>query len=186
MDDVTEPAEGPAAQSWFAEKGSWIALGLVTAMITIGLTFLSMQGGGFASGAAMQSRAAGGFVGWPIAIHLATALPAVALGPVILMRRKGDRVHKLLGRMWACLMIITAIASAFIRTPGAGILGSGFSYIHLFTVWTAISIPLGVYAIRKGDIKAHRQTMIGLYFGLCIAGAFTLLPDRLLGSMVFG
>jgi uncharacterized membrane protein len=28
--------------------------------------------------------------------------------------------------------------------------------------------------------------MIGLYLGLAIAGAFTLLPSRIIGSLVFG
>lgn len=43
-----------------------------------------------------------------------------------------------------------------------------------------------VYFVRKGDIRAHRYTMLGLYAGgLVLAGMFTLLPSRLLGSYLW-
>ena len=36
-------------------------------------------------------------------IHLATILPALLLGAYVLIRRKGDRRHKLLGKIWIAL-----------------------------------------------------------------------------------
>jgi uncharacterized membrane protein len=127
-----------------------------------------------------------GFYGWAITVHLATAILALLLGPVILRRKKGDATHKVLGRSWAALMLTTALASAFIRTPGAGIAGTGFSFIHLFTVWTLGALPLAIYAARKGEFERHQRAMTGLYIGLCVAGAFTLIPGRVLGNLVFG
>jgi uncharacterized membrane protein len=158
---------------------------LGTILITFALMVLSIAFGGFASSDAMSDPGPSGFASWPIALHLATALPALLLGPVVLIRRKGDRLHKIMGRIWVGLMVTAALASVFIRSPGGGILGSGFSFIHLFTIWTLISVPLGVLAIRRGDVNAHRQAMQGLYLGLCVAGAFTLIPGRLLGNWVF-
>ena len=84
------------------------------------------------------------------------------------------------------LMVITAIASAFIVAPGGEIGGTGFSPIHFFTVWTLINVPVAIYLARKGKIRHHRGAMTGLYVGLCIAGAFTLLPGRLLNTFFFG
>ncbi|QUL37583.1 DUF2306 domain-containing protein [Erythrobacter sp. JK5] len=159
------------------------ALLLVTAAITVLFMVLSQMTGGYA---APQTQTAGQRFTLPIVIHLATALPAVLLGPVILMRRKGDAPHRALGRVWVALMLTTAIASAFIRAPGGGIAGTGFSFIHIFTVWTLVVVPLGLIAARQGKIEAHRGAMKGLYAGLCIAGAFTLIPGRLLGDLVFG
>lgn len=160
----------------------------ITIIITATMTVLSAFGGGFASSAGasgtpgdMSHRLTG-----PILLHLATAGSAAALGPFILFRRKGDATHKLLGRIWAALMLITAITSAFIRTPGAGIAGTGFSFIHIFTIWTLINIPLGVWAVRTKRIRMHRGMMTGLYVGLLIAGGFTFIPGRLLGNLVFG
>ncbi|MEL7218692.1 MAG: DUF2306 domain-containing protein [Pseudomonadota bacterium] len=156
---------------------------LVTAAFTGLFMVLSKLTGGYA---APQMESDGNRFTLPIMIHLATALPAVLLGPVILMRRKGDALHRLLGRIWAGLMVTTAIASAFIRAPGGGIMGTGFSFIHIFTVWTLLVVPFAIYAIRKGDVRAHRGAMTGLYAGLCLAGAFTLIPGRLLGTLLFG
>ena len=163
---------------------SLVITGLITIAITIGLTALAMVSGGFAT---PQSVSAGeSRLTWPVMVHLATVVPALLLGPVILLRKKGDAIHKLLGRIWATLMVVTAIASAFIVAPGGGIAGSGFSPIHFFTVWTLINVPLAIYLARKGQIRHHRGAMTGLYVGLCIAGAFTLLPGRLLNTFFFG
>lgn len=157
---------------------------IATVLVTAALTVLSARFGGF--GAAGEGAPEGRALSLPILLHLATVLPALVLGPVVLLRRKGDGLHRLLGRVWAALMLATAISSAFIRAPGAGIAGTGFSFIHVFTVWTLVNVPLAVWMVRRGNIAAHRGMMTGLYIGLVIAGAFILLPGRLLGSLVFG
>lgn len=156
---------------------------LITVCITFALMALSGLSGGFAAPQAMEGA---GRITWPIMIHLATVLPALFLGPFILLRRKGDDTHRLLGRIWAVLLLVTAIASAFIRAPGGGIMGTGYSPIHIFTVWTLVNVPLGVWLARKGHVAQHRGVMTGLYIGLCVAGAFTFIPGRLLGNLVFG
>ncbi|MFM7403450.1 MAG: DUF2306 domain-containing protein [Erythrobacter sp.] len=158
-----------------------------TILVTAALTLLSVPFGGFGaygSGNAAAGTPAG--LSLPIILHLATILPALLLGPMVLWRRKGDATHRLLGRIWAGLMFTSAIASAFIRTPGAGIAGTGYSFIHIFTVWTLINVPLAVWMARQGRIAVHRGMMRGLYAGMVIAGAFTFIPGRLLGNLVFG
>ncbi|MBW8911747.1 MAG: hypothetical protein JF564_07670, partial [Sphingomonas sp.] len=47
---------------------------------------------------------------WMI-VHLAAIVPAVPLGAVMLFRRKGDRLHRLIGRIWAALMLVAALSS---------------------------------------------------------------------------
>lgn len=155
----------------------------ITIAITAAVTVLSAMFGGFGVGtSAPQTR----MMSLPVMLHLATVVPALLLGPVVLLRRKGDRVHRWLGGLWATLMMATAIASAFIHSPGAGVAGTGYSFIHIFTVWTLINVPLAVLAARRGQIARHRGMMTGLYVGLLIAGAFTMIPGRLLNSLVFG
>jgi len=156
---------------------------LITALFTFAMMALSGLSGGYA---APQTMGEARGITLPIAIHLATVLPALLLGPVILLRKKGDARHRMLGRIWAVLMLVTAIASAFIRAPGGGIAGTGYSPIHIFTVWTLINVPLAIWMARKGNIRTHRGMMVGLYVGLCVAGGFTLIPGRILGNLVFG
>ena len=38
----------------------------------------------------------------------------------------------------------------------------------------------------RHDVAAHRRTMSLTYLGLSVAGMFTLLPGRLLGSWLLG
>ncbi len=166
-----------------AKPPSILSTAAITIAATVVMTGISMVFGGFGSQDAMQTSRG---ISLPIIVHLATVLSALLLGPVVLLRRKGDRWHRRLGRVWVLLMVVTALASAFIRSPGAGLFGTGFSALHLFTVWTLICAPVGVWLAWKKRIVAHQGVMTGLYIGLVLAGSFTLIPGRLLGSMVFG
>jgi uncharacterized membrane protein len=48
-------------------------------------------------------------------------------------------------------------------------------------------LAAAVFLARRGRIGAHRRSMIGLYLGaLLVTGAFTLLPGRIMGRVVFG
>ncbi len=117
--------------------------------------------------------------------HLVTAAAALALGIVIMMRRKGTPMHRGVGWVWVALMGSTAVASAFIRDYQLPNI-AGFTPIHLFTVSVLWSLPYGIWQIRRGNVLAHRQTMRGLFIGGCVlAGVFTLLPGRFLGSLVW-
>lgn len=177
------------AKSETAKSGGWRSVWItmaITAVITLVLTVLSGFTGGFAAySQASGEKASTVRVTIPIIIHLATVVPCLFIGGILLLRKKGDRPHKLMGRAYAVLMVVTAITSFWIGRPGTGIAGSGYSFIHAFSVLTLISIPWAVYAARTGNIDSHQGTMRGLYVGLIVAGLFTLLPGRLLGNLVF-
>ena len=118
--------------------------------------------------------------------HLLTALGALVLGLVLLLRRKGTPGHRLLGWTWVALMGSTALATVFIRDDNLPNL-FGYTPIHLFTLTVALMLPLAIVHIRRGNVRGHRQTMTGLYVGACVvAGLFTLLPGRFLGSLLWG
>lgn len=117
--------------------------------------------------------------------HLVTALGALVLGIFLMLRRKGTGSHRVLGWTWVALMGSTAIASAFIRDYNLPNL-AGFTPIHFFTVFVGYMLPRGIWHARQGNVIAHRKTMRGLFRGACvIAGLFTLLPGRFLGSVLW-
>lgn len=118
---------------------------------------------------------------WAIAVHLASVIPAVPLGAYVLWAKKGDERHKLLGRVWAGLMVVTAIDSYWIRDVTGGL-----SFIHLFSIATLLTIPLAIYYIRTGNVVGHQKAMRGLYIGLCVALVYALTPGRLLGHLLWG
>ena len=47
---------------------------------------------------------------------------------------------------------------------------------------TLVTLVRAIQAIRTGQVVAHRASMISLYVSLLIAGAFTLMPTRILGA----
>jgi len=111
-----------------------------------------------------------------IIIHLIAASTALLLGALILFTQKGTTRHKFLGRTWAIAILITAIGSFAIQISGQ------FSPIHILSIVSLISLFVGISAIRKGNVKAHKGTMVGGYTGLFIAFLFTFEPSRLLGQ----
>jgi uncharacterized membrane protein len=114
-----------------------------------------------------------------LGLHIATVIPALPLGGYVLWSRKGNARHKLLGRIWAMLMMITAIASLGLRSNDGAM-----SPIHIFSFMTLISIPLGIYYARIGNIAAHIGAMRGPYIGMAIAGVFAFAPGRILGALI--
>jgi uncharacterized membrane protein len=117
--------------------------------------------------------------------HLVTAFAALLVGAFVLTRRKGTASHKALGWTWVVLMGSTAIASAFIRDYRMPNI-AGITPIHAFTLLTVVNLPRGIWYIRQGRVAAHRQSMRSLYIGACVlAGVFTLLPGRFLGTLLW-
>ena len=119
-----------------------------------------------------------------IKLHLATVLPAFAIGTwQIFFSRKGSAMHRSLGALYLSLMTVTAITTFFIRSIGVGRL----SALHLFIPLTLYGVFGALWNIRRGNIRGHRNAMLGLYWGgLVIAGSLTLLPGRLLYRVFFG
>ena len=120
----------------------------------------------------------------PIPIHAIMAMIAVILGGIQLSMKKGGAIHKLLGRIWVGLMLIVAISSLFIHEIK---LWGAYSPIHLLSLWTIFSLGLGIYFVRVGNIKRHKQVMIALYFfALILTGFFTLYPGRVMHQILIG
>lgn len=117
-----------------------------------------------------------------VLLHLATITTALALTPVMLLRRRGDRTHRRLGTVWVLAMFATAALSFGIRTNQWG----GFSPIHILSVWTVIQVPIIWWTARNHKIDRHRSAVRGMVFGaLLIAGFFTFPFDRMLGRWLF-
>ncbi|MHA6721814.1 DUF2306 domain-containing protein [Sphingomonas sp. RS2018] len=116
---------------------------------------------------------------WP---HFATIIVALALTPVMLLRPRGDRMHRVLGLVWVAAMLLTAALSFMIREADGG-----FSVIHILSVWVLIQVPILWWRARQHNVAGHRRNVRGLVTGaLLIAGFFTFPFNRLLGHWLFG
>lgn len=115
--------------------------------------------------------------------HVATIFIAVTLTPVMLLRRRGDRLHRVLGWAWATSLALTALLSFGIR----GINQGSFSLIHILSAWTLVQVPLLVWHARRHNHAKHRGAVRGMVIGaLLIAGFFTFPFGRLMGHWLFG
>ena len=118
----------------------------------------------------------------PIAIHLAAVAPAIAIGVIQLVAKKGSRPHKALGWVWVLAMAVAAVSSFWIY--GINKTG-GFSVIHLLSVWTLISLACAIYFVRRGNVPAHKGFMVGTFLGLAGAGIGAVMPGRFLSQLLF-
>jgi len=110
--------------------------------------------------------------------HVFAALTSVVLGGYQLWRRpRGDARHRLLGRTWAGLLLWTAVTSFWIRDINEG----AFSWLHVLSVVTLVTVTLGVVNARRGNIQAHRGNMVGSWLGAVGAMlAATAIPGRMI------
>jgi uncharacterized membrane protein len=102
-----------------------------------------------------------------IAFHAFFAAIALPLGAFqLLRRRRGDRWHVLIGRVWAISIVLTSAPSFWI--------GDYSTFMALFLKFLAVvsivSVVIGWRAARRGDMKNHAGFMTGAYLGL--VGAF--------------
>jgi uncharacterized membrane protein len=119
-----------------------------------------------------------------IPLHAFAAMAAFGLGLVQFAAPKGTLPHRTIGWIWVGLMAMVAISSFWIHQ--IRLLGA-WSPIHLLSIFTLIVLPLGVWRAHHHDIANHRRIMIFIFAGaLVIAGLFTLVPGRIMHSVVFG
>jgi uncharacterized membrane protein len=115
-------------------------------------------------------------------VHLATIMLALALTPLLLLQKRGSRRHRQLGWAWAIAMYSTAVASLFVRENNGG-----FSWIHLLSLLTLVTVPMLVGAARKHKVALHRMAVRCLVTcALLLAGFFTFPFNRMLGRWLLG
>jgi uncharacterized membrane protein len=100
----------------------------------------------------------------------------MALGAYNLARRaKGDRPHRWVGWVWVGAMYWTILSSFAIQQLRPG----HFTWIHGLSIFTFITLSIGLWASLTHRIRTHRNFMTGSYFGLL--GAFVgavVVPQR--------
>jgi uncharacterized membrane protein len=118
--------------------------------------------------------------------HLSMIIPAFIAGSYLLIRRKGTSTHRLLGKAYMVVMLLSASLTLFMPAKVGPVILNHFGYIHLLSFFTIYCVPAAYFAAMNGNTKRHRNFMIGLYTGgLIIAGGFALSPGRMLGDLLF-
>lgn len=114
-------------------------------------------------------------------IHLAFSMIAMVLILAIFALPKGLGAHRILGRVAAAALLLSALSSFAIQSRGH------LSALHILSVVMLVNIPYAIWMARIGRIGAHRRAMLAGAGGLFVAGLVaTLAPGRYLHTMLFG
>ena len=101
-----------------------------------------------------------------IATHAFAASSAWLLGAwQLFVSTRGDARHRLVGRVWVGLALYVAVSSFWMQELRPG----QFSLLHILSVVTIVSVTLGIFAARRGNIRAHQGDMIGPRVGMTFA-----------------
>ncbi len=118
--------------------------------------------------------------------HIITVVPCIFLGAYLFIKSKGNPHHKLVGKIYMTLMLVTAVISLCLPARVGPQFLNHFGFIHVFSVLTIQAIPTAIIAIKKGNVRKHKRKLVSLYIGaIVIAGSFTLAPGRFLHELFF-
>ncbi|SOB79978.1 Uncharacterized membrane protein [Sphingomonas guangdongensis] len=171
MATLAEPTIAPARRVSLAPDRFERLLGIGAGVLLV-----------FVLAALLRGRAEWGQVPAAIWPHIATIVVALVLTVPLMLRRRGDRSHRVLGTVWVAAMIATALLSFRIHT-----VNGSWSWIHLLSLWTLVQVPLLWWHARRHNVAGHRAAVRGMVTGaLLIAGFFTFPFNRLLGHWLFG
>ena len=113
--------------------------------------------------------------------HLVTALAAIGLGLVSLLRTKGTQLHRLVGWLWMGLMLCATLSSFLIHEVHPP---DGWSWLHGLSLWTLMSMAWSIVAVRQGNLRRHANVMKGTMIGAIAAGTAALAPGRFLAGVL--
>ena len=108
-----------------------------------------------------------------IPTHTLFGVLALASGAAVLLRRKGDRLHRLSGWVYAASMLLLCVGSFWIQdsTP----FYQGLGGFHVAATVSLVTLLVGVWSVRRpsGTPEAraagHVRSMVWSYAGLVMA-----------------
>ena len=102
-------------------------------------------------------------------VHLTAAMAALLAGAFIFFRRKGTRLHRFVGYVYAAAMITVVVTALLIYR-----LTQSFNILHFFAVVASPPLLLGLAAAlrrKPGWLESHYRWMSWSYVGLFAAFA---------------
>jgi len=121
-----------------------------------------------------------------IQLHVASAFPAIFVGPFALFGRTSWRAHKVFGYVWMVAMISLCLTGLVIPSHDLAVVGH-LGPIHLFCFWRLWGVYSGIRFARLGRIAEHRLTLKWTWFGaMGAAGLANFLPGRTVNQMFLG
>ncbi len=102
-----------------------------------------------------------------IATHTLACIIALFVGAAIVLRKKGTKSHRLLGRLFVIAMGIGTLSSLGILSDG------GYSVLHILSLHATYNLIKGLWLVKtkpQNWLFRHAESMGGAYIALIIAG----------------
>jgi uncharacterized membrane protein len=111
--------------------------------------------------------------------HVIAALFVLAVGPLQILRRRRDRIHRTMGYLWVAAMYYVCFSSFWIVSAGH------FSWLHGLSAFTIVTVTLGLISAVRRNIRSHMGNMIGSYVGIAVAFFFAVgVPGRAIPELL--
>jgi uncharacterized membrane protein len=111
--------------------------------------------------------------------HVIAALFVLTIGPLQILRRRRDRIHRAIGYLWVSAMYYVCLSSFWIVSEGH------FSWLHGLSAFTIVTVSLGLVGAIRRDIRSHLGNMVGSYFGIAVAFVFAVtVPGRVIPELL--
>ena len=91
--------------------------------------------------------------------HFFAALIALVIGPVSFLRRKGDRLHRLLGYTYVSVMAVVNVSALTMYE-----LTGGPNLFHFFAALSLATIVPGVWCVLRARRTGRRELLISHYY----------------------
>lgn len=107
-----------------------------------------------------------------LASHVIAALFVLAIGPLQILRRRRDRIHRSMGYVWVAAMYYVCVSSFWIVTEGH------FTWLHGLSAFTLVTVTSD-WSAPSAAISGHLANMVGSYAGIAVAFVFAVaVPGR--------
>ena len=111
--------------------------------------------------------------------HVVAALFVLAVGPVQILRRRRDRIHRTMGYLWVAAMYYVCLSSFWIVSEGH------FTWLHGLSAFTIVTVTLGLVSAMRRNIPSHLGNMVGSYVGIAVAFIFAAtVPGRAIPQLL--
>ncbi len=130
----------------------------------------------------------------PLLLHIGGAMVALALLPLQMssrLRARRPRLHRAVGRLYLGGVLVGAVGGLLLSTTALGGRGATAGFAALAVAWL-LTGALGLAAILRGDVEAHRRWMTRSFAVTFSAvtlrlylGVFTVLADAGLTTVAY-
>jgi len=126
---------------------------------------------------------------WPIQLHVYTLVLAFVAGTgQLLVTRKGSRTHRILGRCFLGLMLVSALVTPLIHVRNPQGRFFGLSLLHLYVPLVVGLCALAWFGAVRHRIRLHRFAVFALFFGSLVFTGYVqiFLADGITHEIFFG